>query len=210
MKRVIFALAAVACAGIFASPATAATTTQCTSTLTGGTYDKIVVPAGATCTLDGATVNSNVTVGAGSSLHTRFTTIGGNVMSRDAASVRLIDTNISHNVMITGTTGSTKIGSKGCKVDPIAAGNLMFKFNSGTIAICDVSVGHNLALMANSGRIGAFRNVVGNNGLLFRNTGPANRLRDNTVTVNINCSGNTGRVITSGNTAAQLMGQCHS
>lgn len=170
----------------------------------------IVVPAGATCRLHRATVTSNVTVGAGSSLYTSAATIGGNLMSRGDARVRLIGTNISHNVMITGTTGSTKIGSKGCKVDPIAAGNLMFKFNSGTIAICDVSVGHNLTLMANSGRIGAFRNAVGNNGLLFRNTGLANRLRDNTVTVNINCRGNTGRVITSGNTATQLMGQCHS
>jgi len=207
MRRVIIAVAALAAGGIFASPASAATTTECTGTLSG-TYDRIVVPAGETCTLDGATVNSNVTVKSGGSLYTSNATIGGNVMSRDAATVRLIDTNIDHNVMISGTTGTVKIGSAGCKVDPSAAGNLMLKGNLGSIAICDMTIGHNVALIGNEGRIGAFRNIVGNNGLFFDNTGPATRVRDNQLDQNLNCRNNTQRVIASGNTAHKLLGQC--
>ncbi len=158
--------------------------------------------------MDGATVTGSVTVGAGSSLYTMGATIGGNVMSRDAATVRLIDSDLGHNVMITGTTGAVRIGSKGCKVDPAAALNLKVKKNLGNVAICDMSVGRNLMVKGNAGRTGIFRNVVGNNVMLYGNTGSANRVRDNSVTQNLHCKGNAHKVISSGNTAKKIMGQC--
>jgi len=178
------------------------------ASLRRGGFDRIVVPDGATCNLDGATVTGSVTVGTGSSLYTMGATIGGNVMSRDAATVRLIDSDLGHNVMITGTTGAVRIGSKGCKVDPAAALNVEVKNNLGNVAICDMSIGRNLIVTGNAGRTGLFRNTVGNNTLLFRNTGLANRVRDNTITNNLNCRHNTDKVISSGNTAGQIMGQC--
>ncbi len=212
MKRTIVAvLSGAACVAAMAGPAMAstpnATTTTCTGTLTGS-YDRVVVPDGATCTLHGATVTGNITVGIGSSLYTMNSTIGGNVMSRNAATVRLINTSIGHNVMVRGTTGIVRIGSKDCRVDPSAAGNLMLKFNLGNVAVCDMTVGHNLAVLGNAGRVGLYRNMVGNNTLVFRNTGLANRVRNNTVTGNLNCRGNVDKVISARNTAAAIMGQC--
>lgn len=215
LKRAITAvMAASCCAAVVALPASAApgtdasSTTVCTGTLSGS-YQSVLVPAGATCTLDGATVARNVTVEAGASLFTTNATIGGNLMSRDATTVRVIDTNVGRNVKVTGTTGLTTIGGLGCSVDPSVANNVMLKDNSGNIALCDLTIARNLALMGNSRGIGVFHNTVGNSLLLFDNTGRASRLRHNDVGVNLNCRRNTN-VVTVANTAKKMLGQCHS
>lgn len=210
-KTLVGVLSGAACVASLVGPtvasASAATTTVCTGTLTGS-YDRLVVPAGATCTLQGATVTGNVTVNGGGSLVTMNTTIGGNVMSRGAETVRLINTSVSGNIMVSRTTGVVRIGSKGCRVDPQAAGNLMLKWNLGNVAVCDMSIGHNLAVFGTAGRVGLYRNTVGNNTLVFRNTGLANRVRSNTIRGNLNCRGNTNKVISARNSAAHIMGQC--
>ncbi len=209
-KKLVFtAVSAVAAAGLYASPASAAPATDCTTTLSGS-YDKIVVPDGATCTLDGATVKKNVTAGTGSSLYTMNATIGGNVMTRHSHTVQIIDTNVGHNIMVTGTRHMTKIGDDGCMIDPTVGRNLMVKGNTGPTAICSVQVGNNLVVMGNSGSVGVFSNSVDNNLLTFRNSGPATRLRFNIIGINLNCQGNTSPVFVNlGNTAgASKMGQC--
>jgi hypothetical protein len=182
------------------------TTTQCDGTLSG-TYDKVVVPNGATCVLDGATINGSLTVGSGSSLYSTSSTISGNVTSRDAVTVRLLDTDLGHNVMISGTSGLVKLGNKGCQVDPSAALNVKVQGNQGNVAIRDMTIGRNLMVSGNAGRTGLFRNTVGNGVKVFNNTGLANRVRDNTIRGNLNCHGNV-KVLSSGNTAHRLLGQC--
>jgi len=211
MKKqlIVVAVSAVAVAGLYAVPASAAMATECTTTLSG-TYDKIVVPDGATCTLDGATVVKGVRAGAGSSLYTMNATIGGNVMTRDAYTVQIIDTNVGHNIKVSGTTDLTKIGDAACTVDPSAARNLMVKGNSGPTAICSMTVGNNIAVFNNTGTVGVFRNTTDNNLLVFGNSGKGTRLRDNTVGINLNCEDNTSpKFVNVRNTVGgQMLGQC--
>src|SRR3954463_13758724 len=115
MKKLIYAaVAAACCTAVVALPEAASSqTTECTGTL-NGTYDRILVPAGATCTLAGATVSKNLTVEQGAWLFAHQSSIGGNLMSRDAKTVRVIDTNVDRNLMVSGTVNITKIGGKGC------------------------------------------------------------------------------------------------
>jgi hypothetical protein len=208
-KLIVVAVAGMAAAGLYATPASASQATECSGTLSG-TYDRIVVPDGATCTLDGATVTKGVTVGAGSSLYTTNATIGGNLMARHAHTVHVIDTNVGHNIKVSGTTHMTKIGDAACMVDPTVGHNVMVKGNSGPTAICSLSIGNNLAVFDNTGSVGIFSNNVTNNLLTFRNSGNATRLRYNTVGINLNCEDNTSPIFVNlGNTAGgAAMGQC--
>ena len=84
-KRLLVGLISILMASLaFASPA-AAKPTECVGVLTG-TFDEIIVPEGAHCTLAGAHVLGNVRVERGASLHTisagpDLTIIEGNVLS---------------------------------------------------------------------------------------------------------------------------------
>ncbi|MCA0291874.1 MAG: hypothetical protein LCH82_09615 [Actinobacteria bacterium] len=160
--------------------ASAGTTTVCTGTLTG-TYDAIVVPAGATCTLDGAVVRGNVKVGAGATLMTYDTVVRLNVFGDQAAKVNIIDTNVWGQIHFTRTKGEIIIGTAGCKVDPIADGNINLQNNYGPIAICMMTVKNNILLHNNHNRIGVFDNTVRGGIQVAGNDSPAIRLRNNTV-----------------------------
>lgn len=215
-KSAITVVAALACAGVVAGPSvsafagsTPAKATVCSGTLSGA-YDQIVVPDGATCTLDGATVAKGVTAGTNSSLFTMNASIGGNVMTRGAYTVQIVDTSVGLNIDVTGTTHLTKIGDARCAVDPTIGHNVMVKSNSGPTAICSLDIGNNLALFDNTGSVGVFRNHVDNNLLVFRNSGKGTRVRYNTVGINLNCSDNTsGKFKSVGNTVGgSAMGQC--
>ncbi len=80
-------------------PAGAATT--CTTTLTGMVSGPVVVPSGAICTLNGATVSGNVLVQPGGTFHATDTTINGSLTSDNAT---------TNNGVCRGTiTGSVSI-----------------------------------------------------------------------------------------------------
>ena len=155
---------------------------ECSGTYTG-TYDAVTVPDGATCILEGVTAKS-ITVGEGSTLWTDETSVELNVISRDASSVRLIDTTVGGEVNISGTNGDIVIGPEGCAVDPVVDGNITLHDNTGTIAVCFMTV-RNLDVQNNHGRIGLFNNVTSNNLIVGGNTGRAIRVRDNAVGGNI-------------------------
>lgn len=235
MKSIIGSGAAIVigAAGIstlLATSASAGPPQTCTGTMTG-TYAAINVPAGATCTLDGATVRGNVTVGIGSTLMTTGSTIRLNVKGNLAAKVHIIDTDVWGQIHLTRTAGEIIIGNDGCKVDPNAGGNINLQDNFGPIAICQMMVKNNILLHGNHNRIGVFDNRVGNNIHVYRTDAPAIRLRDNTVRGNLamfdntvvkafvakgntiggkaNCRGNMIAPTGSANTAAGgLTGQC--
>lgn len=208
MKRLLALGVAVGAAALSlqAPAASAATTTTCDGTLTG-TYDAVLVPAGATCVLDGATVTGHVRVQSGGTLKATGSTLGS-LHSEGARTVRLTDTDVSGNIKVSGTVRATVIGGQGCQVDPVVAGNVIVTNNLGNVAVCDLTVAHNLLVIGNDGRVGLYRNTVGDNIELADNSGLANRVRDNTVSVNLNCHDNSGKVLSSGNTAKMIMGQC--
>lgn len=172
-----------------ASPASAVTATECSGTLTG-TYAAVVVPDGATCTLDGATVKGNVTLGVGATLMADGATVRLNVKGVDAKTVQLIDTAVWGQIHLRRTTGPIIIGTAGCKVDPIADGNINLQNNFGPIAICMMTVKNNIILHNNHKTIGVFGNTVGNNIQVVGNNNKAIRLRVNTVGGNLLMKGN--------------------
>jgi hypothetical protein len=189
--RLILVLA-LAASALIAVPATAsaAPPMDCTGTLTGGTVGTLVVPENATCTLEGVTVTGSITVQEGATLLTDDSNIEMGVRANGAASVQLIDTNILGNIGIQRTTGLVLLGSDGCAVDPLAAGNVHLFDNSGPIGICFMTIEKNLQLQRNTNRIGVFDSVVRQNLLLQGNTGRAIRIYDTVVEQNLNAINN--------------------
>jgi hypothetical protein len=238
MNSAAFFVAVLAASLAATSPASAVTPadapTECTGTFGAESVGRLVVPDGATCRLEGTTVNGSVDLGAGSSLMATDATIGGNVTATDGPHrVRLIDTDVRLNIMVSGATGAIVIGAAGCQVDPVTGNNVMLTGNSGTIAICQMAIGANLKLSDNTGRIGVYSNQVGNNLMADGNSGDVTRFRDNVVGVSgggnisiddnnsqvivkrnhagghLACSGNTPDPTGNGNTADHgLTGQC--
>jgi hypothetical protein len=104
--------ASVLAAGVLASPAGAASTT-CTGTLDSGDYQKLVVPAGATCdgteaTIDvrgGVRVGESATFVLGSEESTDTSTIRGGIQANDAASLQVHFAHISGGVRMRGGNG---------------------------------------------------------------------------------------------------------
>jgi hypothetical protein len=96
--RLLVALAAVAAAVIVAMPATAVVvnTTTCKGTLASGTYDRIVVPMGATCLSDGPImvsrglyIGQGATFVLGSEESSNTGVISGGVHAVNAANVQI-------------------------------------------------------------------------------------------------------------------------
>src|SRR5215210_5756786 len=71
---------------LLAAPAATANTTVCTGTLDAVTVDHIVVPSGASCTLNGTQVSGGITVEAGATLRGNINTyiVGSIVVQQDA------------------------------------------------------------------------------------------------------------------------------
>ncbi len=188
MKRLFGGLiAAIAITFVMIGPAQAAPATQCTGTITGGMTGSLVVPSGATCTLDGVTVNGNIRIMSGGALITDDSTINGNVRGDGARTVQLIDTDVvgtgtTGNITLTGTTGKIVIGSEGCVVDPAVGNNITLIDNEGNIAICFMTTGETIKVQGtDDGRIGIHDNVVGNSLLVQDNTGSRITLTNNDV-----------------------------
>lgn len=116
MKRLgIFAvvLAAGLAACVSAVGATAATVTSCTDVLASGTYQRVVVPAGATCFSDGpVTIRSGLFVEAGATFVLGSEeapgdngTISGGVHATNAASVQIHFVTINGGIDLRGGSG---------------------------------------------------------------------------------------------------------
>jgi len=224
LTRVGAALALLGLGAIIGLPATEAgkpipPNTECAGTTLTGTYKHIQVPDGASCTLDGALVLGNITVGEGATFIAKFTDVGGNINATDAASVRIVGdetTHLASNIFATGTTGNVVIGSVGCTIDPPVAHNVMVSETQGSVAICFVSTMNNIKVTDNHGPIGLFDNDAGTNLQVIGNVitndmglpRPAIRLRNNVAGVNIDCRDNDPAPKGYGNTAKRLTGQC--
>jgi hypothetical protein len=112
--RLLVALAVVAAAVVIVLPATAAgNTTTCTGVLAPGTYNRVVVPAGATCLSEGPiVVRGGLFVGEGATFvlgseenAVPTGVISGGVHATNAASVQIHFTTINGGVDIHGGSG---------------------------------------------------------------------------------------------------------
>lgn len=176
-------IAIIAAAGLAVAPASAAgTETECDGSLGRRMVERVVIPDGATCRLNGTTVRQNVVVGPRASLVTNHARLLGSVQATDGPrSVRLLDTNVRGNIHVRGATGTILIGNSGCSLDPHAGNNIHLVENSGPIGLCQMRIRGNVHAIGNSGTVFMRDNRVGNNLHARGNSGGFLRLRDNMV-----------------------------
>lgn len=183
MKRLAFKLLGlmllpVASAAGMASPAHSADTIVCDNNintpLTGPLDGAVVVPEGANCFIQDATIT-----GAFRAIHS-------------PGVVSLINTYVlaQGGIFVQGATSRVTIGSEGCRVDPYAGRNLKV-FDSRNVSICEMSIRNNLMLKRNVGRIMVRDNVVCNNLMVTDSNVEDLRVMRNRYTINLMVERNT-------------------
>jgi hypothetical protein len=202
--------------------------TLCTGTMTGGTFDNVVVPPGATCVLIEATVLGNVKALEDSRLRIDFSDIGGNVEGDKADVVQISVSDVRGQISIkeggpaVGPDPNFQVcgfgmGFTTCEV-VIAGGNVFFggiqvEKTVGTVLIAGVRVGGNVKVEANVVAAPEIlflqNNIVHGNFEVFKNTGDGNKfVLGNTVQQSLQCFENEPPFLASGNTAGNAQGQC--
>jgi hypothetical protein len=217
--RVFFCLAALVggVAVLVWAPLAAASGVQCTGTMSGTIDANVVVPPGASCNLNGATVTGNVSIEEGASLDSGFgfagSTIVGNVSATDPVNVILLRSNIGGDVSITGLKGGGC--TSGLGADTIAgnvdyansaSGSNFFEIGGGTCGDGDFAntIVGNVNIESNQGAVmlngdgAGGGNQIGGNVDASGNTGGGS-IHSNTIQQNFNCSANTPAYSVTGN-----------
>ena len=185
----------VTAAGLAALPAAATSETDCDGTIGRRMVERVVIPNGATCQLNGTTVRQNVVVGPGASLVTHNARLLGSVQATHGPrSVRLLDTNVRGNIHVRDARGTILIGNSGCGLDPSAGNNIHLVHNSGPIGLCKMTIRGNVHAINNTGTVFMRDNKVGNNLHAKGNRGGFLRLRENRVGTRSN-----GNLVVDGN-----------
>ncbi len=164
-----------------------ASAVECRDTIGAVTVEAVVVPDGARCTLQGTTVQHDVSVNPGATLVARGVSVGGNVQANGAASVLLHELN-GHRSTVGGDVQIS---------------------HGGRAAVGGTGVHGNVRLDQNAGRLLITENHVGGNLEVNHNTGGV-RIVHNTVAQTLQCQGNTPPPVGGGNVAAHKVDQCVS
>ena len=173
--------------------------TSCTGALTGAISGNVVVPDGASCQLDNASVTGNVLVRTGASLAMGVigsVTISGDLQADHCTSVGVISfttslLSIGGNVVIRSCTEMSgydvSIGSSG-----------------------SVTIGGNFLCQANSAPCFAQRGSIGGNAIVSDNSGGTSIVAGNEIDGNLVCLHNTAVIDASApNTVfGKKLGQC--
>jgi hypothetical protein len=147
---------------------------HCDGTIGSRTVDEVDVPSGATCTLEGTTVNGNVSVGVNGTLVARRVAVDGDVEGEGA---RLVE--VSDNSTIGGNLQQEQGGSSAVR-DSQIHGDLQWSEQSGWLAVQRTGVSGNLQADQNSGGLKISDNRIGGDLECEQNT-PAPTGGDNTV-----------------------------
>ena len=182
VKRSPFVLAAlmmlpasmISLAGSAAAVETIICDNTATTALTGTLEGTVVVPEGASCFIEDATVT-----GAFRAIHS-------------PGVVSLIDTHVlsQGGIFVKGATRRVTIGSDGCRVDPYAGRNLKV-FDSRNVAICEMGIRNNLMVKRSTGRVMVRDNYACNNLMVTDNVVLGLRVLDNRYTRNLMVERNT-------------------
>lgn len=155
-----------------AGSASAARTIVCDNTaatpLTGLLRGAVVVPDGADCYIEEATIT-----GAFRAIHS-------------PGVVSLTNTHVlaQGGIFVKGATESVTIGTEGCQVDPYAGRNLKV-FDSHNVAICEMAIRNNLMVKRSTGRVMVRDNIACNNLMVTDNDVLGLRVWDNGYTRNV-------------------------
>ncbi|MGH2772339.1 MAG: hypothetical protein ACRDIU_04285 [Actinomycetota bacterium] len=115
------------------APAGASHTRTCEDDeLSGGTYERVLVPEGESCTITGATVHGSVLVRAGGSLLVDGSDIGNDIRAKSPAYIGIADSTIGDDVKISGTTGNPAGERNYIRDCTTIGGNLRIRFTGST------------------------------------------------------------------------------
>jgi len=223
MKRSLIAalvLIGVALAG--AGSARTAGDLTCTGAAAPGTYNNVVVPANASCTLDHVRVLGNVTVKTNANLqivtNTGDTTVAGNVSGNNCGFMELQVVNTSFRIAVggdfvaTNCTGGPFSGSQGSSgpgtppQDVLIGGNVKCDNNDGGCVFDYSVVGKNLECSGNfdcdlqSDAIGGTATIKTSTSSMF--------VFNSIIGGNLACSGNAGPTGSGNTVAGTKSGQC--
>ena len=204
-----------------------ASDTECVGTLSG-TFDNIVVPPGASCFLQAATVNGNVKALENSRLFFRSSTARGNIEGDNADRVDMIQlTNAPRNLVLGSIQIKEGAGfARVCGTD-LPNGNIQIH-KMGTFVLigglqCSELGGGNTLARGNikveeNNIVGSLPtlpeldirdNNIGGNVQVFKNVGPGQKtVQDNTVGEDLQCWENGPPFVGGPNTAGKAEGQC--
>lgn len=156
------AAALVASIAIASTPASAAKAVECDGTLSLGNAPKtrVIVEAGASCTVVDSTIKS-------------LRALPGSV------DVFVVDSDVTRNLMVRGATGTVHIGPADCRFDPNVGNNVVVR-NSHNVLICLMSVDNNITVRNNDGRVTVRDSSAGNNIKVNRNLAYAPQAGDPT------------------------------
>lgn len=145
---------------------------RCTGTLGAITVDNVLVPQGATCTLNKTRVQGTVQVGRNATLYAKTARINGNVQAE--------------NAKLVSVTANTTVG-----------GSIQVK-QGGAATINRVTVEGDIQFDDNAKRVQALNNTVGGSIQVYENTGGV-VIKGNRVDGNLQCKENTPAPTGSGN-----------
>jgi hypothetical protein len=137
-------------------------TTKCTGVLPAGTYEKVVVPSGKTCTINSSVVlQGDVVVNSNATLHDLGARIQGNLLAGTGSHLFVSPSNgySGTNARIEGNVsanGANQVGIDQARVD----GNLSVKNSTGDVSITRNVVGDNLTVTGNHGSTFVLGNKV--------------------------------------------------
>lgn len=139
-------LAAAAAAAAVAAPLPAAADDlTCTGAVGAQTVDgNVLVPSGASCSLQGTTVQGNVLVGPGATLDADGVTVDGNIQDddNDAGDVTVTGSQVDGNIQLEQGAGVTV-------TDTTVNGDVQPNFNTGGVTINSNIIGGNLQCEGN-------------------------------------------------------------
>jgi hypothetical protein len=154
---------------------------ECRGIMGAQRYENLVVPDGASCTLNRTQIDGNITVGTNATLHAIQVVVGGNIQAEGAT-----DVTVNNNATVGGSIQIKQGGS--ATVDQVqVTGDIQLDTNRKALSITNNQVGGNVQIMQNQG--GAL-------------------LQDNRINGNLQCKENTPAPTGGRNQAASFEEQC--
>jgi hypothetical protein len=180
----VFALALAVCALLAVAPAAQAEERVCRGTIGATTVDNLLVPRGATCTLNGTRVEGTVKVERNATLTASGIRVKGNVQSEGFKNILL-------------RQGSVVVGSV----------QLENGLRGGSGRVLNTRINGDLQFFSNEARMIARGNTILANFQANQNTGGL-VIENNRIAENLQCQSNNPPPVGGGNTAGDKEGQC--
>lgn len=172
----------------------------CTGALGADEVEKVYVPSGATCALEGTRVRGDVKVARGATLLATGARIDGNVQAEDAAVVSLVaQTTVEGNVQV-------KRRAAVLVEDGIIGGDLQVT-KAASAEISGAWIEGDLQLVENTGALAVLDSEVRSNLQVFKNVAGV-RLDDNRIAQALQCKENAPAPQGGGNVAGEKEEQC--